>query len=376
MKPIKVGAILTCCAGLAWAQNASLAGQAPAFGAGAQGRPADYLQNCKVAPATGGGGGARPAGAPPPPPATYDAREYTVSAIPGVIAAGARWTPVWNGDGNNADGLVATDDGGVLFVQNDENRVGKIDRNGNVIFPYTGLNVSGSVAVNSKGELFVLNRGYTGLSGTARGYASIEQLAPQKKVVADKGPNGDPLDCIGGALNDAAAASNGGIYFTMAGVNYAAPDGTVTKQDAKDGNPRLNTNGIILTPDEQHVIVTSAGSLTIFDVGPDGQLRNQRKFADLDRTGLAEGQGAGGDGSAFDADGRYYITAVNGVQVFDKDGKHLGTIPAPRNLVSVTIGGAQRKTLYSVTAANVDGARKVWIESIPLLATGPTGRGK
>ena len=30
----------------------------------------------------------------------------------------------------------------------------------------------------------------------------------------------------------------------------------------------------------------------------------------------------------------------------------------------------------SVTAANVDGQRKVWIESIPLLATGPKGRGK
>jgi hypothetical protein len=27
-------------------------------------------------------------------------------------------------------------------------------------------------------------------------------------------------------------------------------------------------------------------------------------------------------------------------------------------------------------AVNVSGARKVWIESIPLLATGPKGRGK
>jgi sugar lactone lactonase YvrE len=230
--------------------------------------------------------------------------------------------------------------------------------------------------MNSKGTLFVLNRGYTGLSGTARGYASIDELAPQKKVIADKLPNGDHLDCIGGVLNDAAAAGNGGVYFTMAGVYYAAPDGTVTKQDAKNGAPGLGTNGIVLTPDEKHVIVTNAGSLAILDVGADGQLTNQRKFADLDRAGLADGQGAGGDGSAFDADGRFYVTAANGVQVFDKDGKHLGTIPARRNLVSVTISGAQRKTLYAVTAANVDGERKVWIDSIPLLATGPRGRGK
>jgi len=46
------------------------------------------------------------------------------------------------------------------------------------------------------------------------------------------------------------------------------------------------------------------------------------------------------------------------------------------NLVSVTISGAQRKTLYPVTAANVNGDRKVWIGSIPLLASGPKGRGE
>jgi len=375
---MRVLAICAGCAGLVLAQNTPLAAQARGgFGAGAQGRPADYLKSCKVAPeGRGGGGGGRGAGRGPAAPATFDAREYTVIAIPGVIAAGARWTEVWRGDGNNADGLVGTSDGGVLFAQNDNNQVGKIDKSGTVTFPYSRLNVSGSLAMNSKGTLFVLNRGYTGLSGTAHGYASIEELAPTKKVVADKGPNGDPMDCIGGVLNDAAAASNGGIYVSMAGLYYAAPDGKVTKQDAKDGNPRLGTNGIILTPDEKHVIVTNAGTLVILDVSLDGQLTNQRKFADLDRTGLAEGQGAGGDGSCFDADGRFYITAANGVQVFDKDGKHLGNIPASRNLVSVTTSGAQRKTLYAVTAANVNGERKVWIESIPLLASGPKGRGK
>jgi gluconolactonase len=378
MKPIRVLAILALSsAAVTWAQNAPPAGQRPAFGAGALGRPADYLKSCKVAPEGRGGrgaGGGRGRG--PAAPASFDPKEYTVTGIPGVIAAGAKWTEVWKGDGNNADGLVGTKDGGVLFAQNDDSRAGKIDKNGKVTFPYTGLNVSGSLAMNSKGTLFVLNRGYTGLSGTAHGYASIDELAPQKKVIADKDPNGDPLDCVGGVLNDAVAASNGGLYFTMAGIFYAAPDGKVTKQDAKGGNPPLNTNGIILTPDEKHVIVTNAGTLAILDVGPDGQLSNQRKFADLDTTGLAEGQGAGGDGSCFDAEGRFYISAANGVQVFDKDGKHLGTIPADRGLVSLTISGPQRKTLYAVTAANVNGERKVWIESIALLATGPKGRGK
>ena len=64
------------------------------------------------------------------------------------------------------------------------------------------------------------------------------------------------------------------------------------------------------------------------------------------------------------------------MQVFDKDSKHLGNIPAPRNLVSVTISRSRRKTLYEMTAANVNGERKVWIESIPPLAKGPSCRGK
>ncbi len=379
MRRVRTAALLSIGLGLVWAQSTPLAGQGRGgFGAGAQGRPADYLKDCRVAleGRGGGGGGAARAGGPPAPPASFDARPYTVTAIPGVIAAGARWTEVFREDGNNADGLVPTTDGGVFFVQNDNNRIGKIDAKGAVTYPYTDLNVSGSMAVNAKGALFVLNRGYTGLSGTAKGYASIDQLAPQKRVLADKGPNGDHLDCAGGVLNDVAAAANGGVYVTMNGVLYAAPDGTVTKQDGKNGAPRLATNGIVLTPDEKQVIVTSGGSLTIFDVAADGQLTNQRKFADFDRTGLAEGQNGGGDGSCFDAAGRYYVTAANGVQVFDKDGKHLGTIPSNRNLVSVTIGGPQRRTLYVVTAAVVDGNRKVWIESMPVLATGPTGRVK
>jgi sugar lactone lactonase YvrE len=374
MKPIRLFATLACTTALACAQNAPPAGQPGGFGAGAQGRPADYLKGCKVAPPGRGGGGGRGRG--PAAPATFDAKEYTVTAIPGVVAAGARWTEVWKGDGNNADGLIGTKDGSVLFVQNDNNQIGKLDKNGKVTWPYTSLNVSGSAAMSSKGALFVLNRGYTGLSGMAHGFASIDELVPQKKVFADKDSNGDPLDCIGGVLNDGAAASNGGVYFTMAGLYYAAPDGKVTKQDAKDGNPPLNTNGIILTPDEKHVMVTNAGSMAILDVGPDGQLSNQRKFADFDRTGLAEGQNAGGDGSCFDAAGRYYVSTVTGVQVLDKDGKYLGTIPSDRGLVSLTIAGPQHKTLYAVTAATVNGVRKVWIDSIPLLATGPKGRGK
>lgn len=94
-------------------------------------RQADYLKTCKVHPQGRGGlGGGRGRG--PAAPATYEPKDYMVTEVPGVIAAGTKWTEVWHDDGNNADGIIATKDGGAMFAQNDESRIVKIDKNGQV----------------------------------------------------------------------------------------------------------------------------------------------------------------------------------------------------------------------------------------------------
>jgi len=323
--------------------------QGPGVQSAQDAREPDVLKTCKVPPPAGRGGrGGRGPGAPPAP----TPRAYTVTAIPGVITAGQMWKEVWPVDGNNQDGIVATKDGGILIAQNDNSDVIKLDKNGKTSVAYTGLNTSGSLAMNSKGALFVANRGLN---------PSIEQLSPQKKVLANK-MNGDPLDCIGGVLNDISADSKGGVYFTMGGLFYADPQGNVTRY-----GENLTTNGIILTQDEKHIIVTNGPALAEFDVNPDGSLTNQREFAKL------EG-GGNGDGSTFDAAGRLYVTSNPGVQVFSPDGKYLGIIPTPRGLISVTFSGPGRKTLYAVAR---DGQQnKDWILSIPMIAQGPKGRGK
>src|SRR5947209_18824304 len=64
-----------------------------------------------------GGGGE--GGFPQPAPE----REVTVTAIPGVIAAGAKCKLVWQGP-DNADGIVGTKDGGLLFAQEQPRTVG------------------------------------------------------------------------------------------------------------------------------------------------------------------------------------------------------------------------------------------------------------
>ena len=357
MKSIKIVGILSligASAALCQAPPAAAPRTGPGVQAPQDAKYQDLIKTCKVPPPVVPGRGGAAKGGPPKgqakgPAAPAAAAPKEIPAIPGVIAAGQQWKDVWQVEGNNADGIVATKDGGILAAQNDNSTVVKLDKNGKVSNAYTGLNTSGSVAMNGK-NLYVLNRGLN---------QSIEQLEPKRKTLVNKN-NGDPMDCLGGLLNDMTADSKGGVYFTMGGVFHADSKGTITKY-----GENINPNGIVLSPDEKHLYVTNGTTMAVFDVQKDGSLTNQREFAKF------EG-GGGGDGSTFDSAGRLYVTSTAGVQVISPDGKNLGVIPTPRGVITVTISGPDRKTLYAVSrTGNTD-----WIISIPLIAQGPKGRGK
>ena len=360
MKPLTMTTILFGALGAVAVFSQGPPPAAPRTGPGVQApqdaKYADLIKTCKVPPPPPPGrGGARGGqakggkGRGPGAPAEAGPKEYTVMAIPGVIAAGQQWKEIWKVEGNNADGIIATKDGGILLAQNDNSNVVKLDKDGKTSNAYTGLNTSGSVAMNGK-NLFVLNRGL---------HQSIEQLEPKRKTLVNEN-NGDPLDCLGSILNDMTADSKGGVYFTMGGVFHADSKGKITKY-----GENINPNGIVLSPDEKHLYVTNGTTLAVFDVQKDGSLTNQREFAKF------EG-GGGGDGSTFDSAGRLYVTSTAGVQVISPDGKNLGVIPTPRGVISVTFSGPDRKTLYAVSrTGNTD-----WIIGIPMIAQGPKGRGK
>lgn len=262
---------------------------------------------------------------PRPTGPTYQAPD-SVEAIDGVVKAGAQWRQVWTESGNNADGIVGMPDGSVLVAQQDNSDVVAVDPKGHAKVVYTDTNTGGAVSVNKKGQVFVVERGYQ---------QSIQELAPEHKVLADK-YKGDSLDCVS-MLNDLTAASNGGVYFTFGKLFYAAPDGTVTQQ----GDIKAFTNGIILSADEKTLYVTDGANLDAFDVQPDGSLSNQRTFAKL--TG-------GGDGSTIDSDGRIYVTANTVIDVISPQGQLLGVIPVPKGdaAISVAFGGPGKHTLYCV----------------------------
>jgi sugar lactone lactonase YvrE len=350
---MRLTAVLTVIAGLATAMAGLGQIQPPAgkrSGPGVQSaadeREPEVLKSCKTPPPSRAGGrrgGARAQESGP--------RQYTVTEIPGVIAAGQQWKEVWQVDGNNADGIIATKDGGLLIAQNDNSDVIKLDKDGKTSVAFTGTNTGGSLAMNAKGTIFVANRGLN---------PSIQELAPKRRTFANR-YNDDPWDCIGGVLNDIAADSKGGVYFTMGGLFYADPKGKVTRY-----GENLTTNGIVLSADEKHLWVTNGPALAEFDVQKDGSLTNQREFVKL---------GGNGDGSTFDSEGRLYVTTTApGIQVIGPDGKDLGTIPTPRGVITVAFSGPDRKILYAVSRDNAQ--NKDWIIAIPMIAQGPKGRGK
>jgi gluconolactonase len=288
----------------------------------------------------------------PPPPAS--------TAIPGVIAAGQTWKTVWSWEGNNADGIIAGDNGTMLFANNDASNVMQLD-------PSTGLatilhrdtNTGGALSRSKNGALFLAVRGL----GTG-----VVQLEPQRKTLASSF-HGEPLECAGGGVNDLAADARGGVYFSGSGrgVLYANPQGVVSQY----GEGITRTNGIILSPDEKTLYATNGAVVVAFDVKPDGSLTNQREFGKLRG-------GEGGDGSAVDAQGRLYVSTGASVDVFAASGEFLGSIPGPRGLHGTAFGGRDKKTLFAVVFYGAWGTQSARnrVIAIPTIAEGYRGRAK
>ncbi len=317
----------------------------------------DVLAACenRPDPFSIGGGAPDPNAEPPPPPEAPPS-----SAIPGVIAEGETWDIVWAWEGNNADGPIAGEDGTLLFANQDASNVMRLD-------PETGLaeiihedtNTGGALSRSKNGELFVASRGL---------HSAILQLEPERRVFADS-YNGEPLECVGGVLNDLMADSRGGVYLTITGtgVFYANPQGEMTQY----GEGIADANGIILSPDETTLYVTNGPVLVAFDVEPDGALTNQRDFARLRG-------GTSGDGSAVDEQGRIYVATGQSVDVFAPSGEFLGTIPGPDGLHGTAFGGPDKRTLFGIVFSGEWGGptARNHVIAIPTLAQGYTGRAK
>ena len=301
-------------------------------------------------------------------------KQVTIAAIPGVIAAGTRWKLVWQGP-DNADGLVGTSDGGLLFAQEQPSTVGRLDANDRFSVFVRDTRGTGALGIDSKGRLVGAERTCSDPGGQpdqCHDDAKLTILSPARAVLASK--FGDkPFWRMGELVLD----SRGGVYFNDESGTYFVNAAGAVSLVADKG---VRTNGMMLSRDEKTLYLTNGRTIVAFDVQPDGTTRNRRDFATL--------QG-NGDGMCIDADGRLYVSAGDaGIEVFSPEGKHLGVIPLPRSASSVAFSGPDKRVLYAKGAGMTGADGKEFttppgvrnnakaIYKIDMIAQGYLGRAK
>ena len=159
--------------------------------------------------------------------------------------------------------------------------------------------------------------------------------------------------------NDVVVAADGAVWFSdpsygidsdYEGHRAESEIGAchVYRVPGDGGSPRIvaddfqQPNGLAFAPGERTLYVSdtgaSPGHLRAFAVGPDGTLSGGDVFATCTAGAF--------DGFRFDAAGRLWAAAGDGVHCFDPDGTLLGKIRIPEGCANVVFGGPRRNRLF------------------------------
>jgi gluconolactonase len=159
--------------------------------------------------------------------------------------------------------------------------------------------------------------------------------------------------------NDLVYKSDGTLYFTDPPFGLPKFYDDPRKELAYSGVFRLaggtlqlvskdliGPNGLAFSPDEKYLYVDNwdikKKVVMRYDVNADGTLSNGRIFFDM--TG-APGEEAL-DGLKVDQQGNLYVSGPGGLWIISSEGKHLGTIKAPKLPANFAWGDEDGRTLY------------------------------
>lgn len=165
----------------------------------------------------------------------------------------------------------------------------------------------------------------------------------------------------GGDANDMVVDAVGRAYVGNLGFDLERrpiePRSTQLVCVDPDGRARsvaqdlMAPNGMVIGPDGRTLIVgeSGAGRLTAFDVDAQGGLSNRRVFARLEAGGAP-------DGICLDAEGAVWVASptTRAFLRLHEGGGISDRIPTgDRHAIACMLGGADRRTLYLVTAATM-----------------------
>ena len=227
-------------------------------------------------------------------------------------------TSVYRKPSNNANGLTRDRVGRLVTCEHDSRRVTRTEYDGEITVlcdSYDGkkLNSPNDVVVKSDGSIWFTDPPF-GLLSWYEG-----RIAPQEV----------PMN----------------VYRVDA-------DGEMTVVEGEVNRP----NGLCFSPDESLLYLVESGTsprnVYVYDVTGGGKrLANRRKFTDV---------GAGTpDGMRCDTDGNLWMgwgmgdAAVDGVNVYNPDGRLIGRVALPERCANLCFGGLHRNRLFMAASKSV-----------------------
>jgi gluconolactonase len=268
------------------------------------------------------------------------------------------------------EGPAVDDRGNVYFSDIAGNRILKMDADGKVsVFRADSGRTNGNT-FDAMGRLISCEGSENGPGGRRR-IVRTDLKTGEVTVLTEKyegkrynSPNDVCVDTKGRVwfTDPRYGADRSDLELDVEGVYRIDPDGKVTRVLAQPEIQR--PNGLAITPDDKtlyvidsHPQVGGHRKIWAFDVAADGTLGKKRLVYDF-------GKGRGGDGLRLDTKGNLWVAAgiitprgpgettdvPPGVYVITPEGKLLGRIPIPEDVITnLAFGGPDRKTLY-VTA--------------------------
>jgi gluconolactonase len=267
------------------------------------------------------------------------------------LATGFRWSegPAWFGDGRY-----------LIWSDIPNNRMMRWDEEtGSATVFRKPSNFSNGNTRDRQGRLVTCEHGGRRISRT--------EYDGTITTIADKF-EGKPLN----SPNDGGVKSDGSIWFTDPPFGIlgfyegyvAKPElpTNVYRVDGKGGAPTVvagdvnRPNGLAFSPDESKLYVVEGGttprSILAFDVAGGGtQLTNKRRLIDA-------GPGTP-DGFRCDVDGNLWCgwgmgqEGLDGVHVFNPDGKLIARINLPERCANLCFGGTYRNRLFMVASTSL-----------------------
>jgi gluconolactonase len=197
------------------------------------------------------------------------------------------------------------------------------------------------------------------LWSTSSGLRAVIELSPDGKsfeVIADH-YQGKKLN----TPNDIVLGPDGAIYFTDPIIDLRADQQQEQPQSiyrmGADHSLTLLTrellapNGLAFSPDGKYLYVDDDKTREIrrYDFHKDGTISGSMVFGTM----IDPGSRGNPDGMRVDKHGRLFVSGPNGIWVYNRDGKHIGTVQMPHSMANLAWGGRDYSKLYITAGKTV-----------------------